>query len=98
MSLTVGLLTSQFHAWQVKVEDVEKLAGVNAEPAVQQQRVHILLAETLPYEWDAAAAQELAALEATAGVKAAALDLPCVRCQQAQPLLQPEGMARQQLQ
>jgi hypothetical protein len=28
-----GLLTSQFSAWQVKVEDVEKLAEVSAEPA-----------------------------------------------------------------
>ena len=51
----------------------------SAEAAAQQQRLHEALAETLTPDQDAAAARELAALEAAAeGEEAAALDLPSV--------------------
>jgi hypothetical protein len=80
------------------VEDVEKLMEDSAEAAAQQQRMHEALAETLTPEQNAAAARELAALEATAeGEEAAALDLPSVP-QTTAAVRQPEAQAQQQQQ
>lgn len=61
------------------VEAVEKLMDDSAEAQAQQQRMHDALCGSLTPEQDAAAAKELAELEATAEAEeAAALDLPSV--------------------
>lgn len=64
---------------EVTVDDVEKLMEDSAEAQAQQDRLHQALAGSLTPEQDAAAAEELAALEARAEAEeAAALDLPSV--------------------
>ena len=91
-----ALLSCRCDARQVRVEDVEKLMEDSAEAAAQQQRMHEALAETLTPEQDAAAAQELVALEAAAeGEEAAALDLPSVP-QTSIAVSQPETQAQRE--
>lgn len=78
-------LSTTSSAMQVTVDDVEKLMEDSAEAQAQQDRLHHALAGSLTPEQDAAAAEELAALEATAEAEeAAALDLPSVPHTQAQ--------------